>query len=235
MKKLLAGILAIAAVLSGSVGAITASAATTTKTVTKNFGEASYDVSANLPKVTLNLVMPSTIKAALNPYGVGIKIDDAESWVSNAMGIVSLAYPIVNKSKDYGVYFDAEAYTSTSGEWDVTKTAVEDGTKAANMSLTAANTAEEIADEDNYSNTASAASGTSQGNLPLDSTATDGRTSQEKFAYVPAAVSGQQKIYIGFTGKLADSSDSTPVKWTENDSINVNVILRVFPAPKTLA
>lgn len=233
MKKLLAGILAIAAVLSGSVGA---SAAAATKNVTKNYGEISYDVSANLPKVTLNLVMPSTIKAALNPYGVGIKIEDAESWVTNTMGIVSLAYPIVNKSTDYGVYFDAVAYTSTSGEWQVTKTAVQNGIKGANMSLTAANTAEDLADEDNYSNTASAASGSAQGNLPLDSTAANGRTSQEKFAYIPAATADtpQQKIFIGFTGKLADDSAATPVKWTENDSINVNVILRVFPAPKKL-
>ena len=231
MKRKIAGLLAALSVLSVSAPAFAAD-----KKITKNFGEASYDVSAKMPKVTLNLVMPSTIKAALNPYGVGVQFD-TESWMESTMGIVSLSYPIVNKSLDYGVYFDAVAYTSTSGDWEVTKTAVQNGTKAANMSLTAANTAEDLADEDNYSNTASAASGSAQGNLPLDSTAADGRTSQEKFAYIPAATADtpQQKIFIGFTGKLADSSDSTPVKWTENDSINVNVILRVFPAPKTLA
>lgn len=228
MKKLIAGILAIAAILSVPVTA----SATTTKTVSKSNAELSYDVAATMPKVTVNLVMPSTIKAALNPYGVGVKFD-TDSWMESTMGIVSVSYPIVNKSKDYGVYFDAVAYTTTSGDWSVTKTPVTNGTKSANMSLTAGNTAEEVVE--NYSATASAASASDQGNLPLDSTVTDGRTSQQKFAYIPAAVSGSQKIYIGFTGKLADDSDSTPVEWTDKDSINVSVILKVFPGPKTLA
>lgn len=238
MKKFLAGLLAAVSALSLSAPAYAASS----KSVTKQ-GELTYDVSATMPDIVLNVMLPSKIKAALNPYGTEFIIDELNS-IRTANGIVSVAYPIHNLDKDYGVFIDATAITTTSGRmWSVSTTPVTDGVKGANMCLRASDTEEGIAAD--YSATKKAAtSATNQGNLPLDSTvpadSTKGRlkgqTSQTKLAYVPASADGTTAsiIYIGFAGKLAGDSATTPVNWTENDTINVNLILRITPGPKTL-
>lgn len=237
MKRIIAGVLAALAVLSVSAPAYAAAV----KSVKKQ-GEITYEVVAQRPKIVLNVVLPSQIKAAMNPYGNDFQIDDLNT-IHTKNGIVSVAYPVHNLDKDYGVFIDAIAVTSTSGRgWSVTTQALTPGVKGANMSLTASATEAGIAAA--YSNVKKAAtSATDQGNLPLDSTVIYdgsvtmvGRTSQQKFAYVPASADGvtPSKIYIGFSGALAEDSADTPVNWTESDYINVNLVLKLVPAPKTL-
>lgn len=237
MKKLIAGILAIASVLSVSVSAQAAAV----KTVTKP-GELQFEVSVTNPKIVLNLVMPAQMKAALNPYGSEFQINDLNT-IHTTNGIVSVAYPVYNLDTDYGVFFDATAVTTTaSDKWSVTTTALTPGVKGANMAVTASATEGGITQ---YSNVAKAAtSATDQGNLPLDSTIpadkakgiAKGQTSQHKLAYVPASADGTtpSKVFIGFAGKLADDSADTVINWTESDSINVQLILKLTPGPKTL-
>lgn len=238
MKKIIAGVLAAAAVLSVSVSA----QAATEKKMTKP-GEITYDVVATNKKIVLNVVLPSQMKAALNPYGNDFQINDLNT-IHTQNGIVSVAYPVHNYDTDFGVYIDVSAVTTTSSnKWSVTKNTLTAGVKGANMSVTASNTEDGIAAA--YSNVQKAATSvSSQGNLPLDSTvAADrtkgtvkGQTSQNKLAYVPASADGEtpSKIYIGFTGKLADDSATTVINWTEEDIINVNLVLKLTPAPKTL-
>lgn len=237
MKKLIAGFLAVASVLSVSVSAQAAAV----KTV-KRPGEVEYDVSVTNPKIVLNVVMPSQMKAAINPYGNDFQIDDLNT-IHTKNGIVSVAYPVYNLDKDYGIFIDASAVTTTSStKWSVTKNAVTPGVKGANMAVTASDTAEGIPQ---YSNVAKeATSATDQGNMPLDSTVpadkakgiVKGQTSQQKLAYVPASNDGTtpQKIFIGFTGKLAKNSADKIVNWTDSDQINVNLVLKLTPAPKTI-
>lgn len=236
MKKLMAGILAIASVLSASVSA----QASAVKSMTKP-GELQYEVSVTNPKIVLNIVLPSQMKAAINPYGNEFQINDLNT-IHTTNGIVSVAYPVHNLDTDYGVFFDAIAVTTTSGDWSVTTSSLTPGVKGANMAVTASASEEGITQ---YSNVKKAAtSATAQGNLPLDSTVPadtakgiqKGQTSQQKLAYVPASVDGTtpSKIYIGFAGKLADDSADTVINWTENDNINVNLVLKITPAPKTL-
>lgn len=237
MKKLMAGLLAIVSVLSVSVSAQAAAA----KNVKKP-GEVEYEVAVTNPKIVLNIVLPSQMKAAINPYGNEFQIDELNT-IHTQNGIVSVAYPVHNLDTDYGVFFDAIAITTTSSnKWSVTTSTLTPGVKGANMAVTASNSESGIAQ---YSNVKKAAtSATDQGNLPLDSTvAADkakgiqkGQTSQQKLAYVPASADGitPSKIYIGFAGKLADDSADKVVNWTENDIINVNLVLKITPAPKTL-
>ena len=238
MKKILASLLAALSVLSVSVPAF----ASVEKTV-KRPGEITYEVVAQRPNIVLNVVLPAQIKAAMNPYGNEFFIDDL-STIHTQNGIVSVAYPIHNLDKNYGVFIDAVAITDTSGKgWDVTTKTLTAGKKEANMSLTASDTEEGIAAA--YSNVKKqATSATDQGNLPLDSTvvydnggkAMIGRTSQQKFAYVPASADGTTPsiIYIGFSGELSEDSADTPVNWTDTDFINVNLVLKLTPGPKTL-
>lgn len=235
MKKLIASVLAIASVLSVSVAAQAAE-----KKVSKP-GELQFDVAVTNPKVVLNMVMPSKMKAALNPYGAEMQVDDLDN-VHSTNGIVSVAYPIENLDTNYGIFIDAIAVTTTAGSWDVTTSALTPGVKGANMAVTASNTENGITQ---YSNVAKAAtSATNQGNMPLDSTIPadkangieKGQTSQQKLAYVPASADGEtsSEVFIGFTGKLADDSADTIVNWTDSDTINVQLILKITPGPKTL-
>lgn len=240
MKKFLAGVLATLSAL--SVLSISAPAyAAATKTMIKP-GEITYEVVAKNPKITLNVVLPSQMKAALNPYGSDFRVDDLNT-IHTQNGIVSVAYPVHNIDTDYGVFIDAVAITSTSGRgWSVTTDTLTPGVKGANMAVTASNSEAGIAQ---YSNVKKAATSvTSQGNLPLDSTVpadktkgiSKGETSQSKLAYVPASADGETAsiIYIGFAGKLAEDSADTVINWTDNDYINVNLVLKLTPAPKTL-
>lgn len=237
MKKLMAGLLAIASVLSVSVSAQAAAGKNMVKP-----GELEYEVPVTNPKIVLNIVMPSQMKAAINPYGSEFQIDELNT-IHTTNGIVSVAYPVHNLDTDYGIFIDASAVTTTSStKWSVTTNALTPGVKGANMAVTASDTEEGIPQ---YSNVKKAAtSATSQGNMPLDSTVpadkakgiAKGQTSQQKLAYVPASADGKtpSKIFIGFTGKLADDANDKIVNWTDSDQINVNLVLKLTPAPKTL-
>lgn len=238
MKKFLAGALAAALVLSVPATATAAD----TKTVTAHGTAVEYDVTATNPKVVLNIIMPGTLKVGMNPYNKDFALTESQMIRTNN-GIVSVAYLVQNLDTTYGVYMDATAVTTTSSsKWSVTTKPVKAGVKGANMSFTASDTAEGIA---NYSNVKKAAvSETEQGNLPLDSTVAanrtkgtvKGQTSQKKVVYVPASKDGKtpSKIYIGFTGMLADDSATTDVDWTSDDSINVSLVLKLIPGPTTL-
>ena len=235
MKKLMAGILAIAAVLS-----VTAPAQAE-KTIKKP-AEVEYDVSAELPDIVLKIALPSQMKAAINPYGNSFTLDELHT-IQTQNGIVSVAYPVQNYDTEYGVFFDATAYTTTSSpKWNVTRDTLTAGVKGANMAVTAASTEAGIAE---YSSEyKQATSATEQGNLPLDSTVTydrktgkvKGQTSQKKFAYIPASADGTtpSEIFIGFAGKLAPDTSDVVINWTDSDYINVNLVLKVTPAAKTL-
>lgn len=232
MKKIIAGVLAAASVLSVSATAF----AVDDKTVTKT-GEVTYDVSATAPKVVLNLVMPAKMTAALNPYGADIKLDAETTPTTTTGSIASLAYEVINKSEDYGVFIDATAITTItttdpkkedkSNAWDVVPDfiAKDTGVKNANMMLVGSDTAANLktiadngAEDSAFSATslksAAATNATTQGALVLDSTVkadktagvVAGQTSQSKVLYVPASASGTDgKAVMGFVGKLAET------------------------------
>lgn len=251
MKKIIAGVLAAASMLSVSA---TAFASSNDKAVTKA-GEVTYDVAVTAPKVVLNLVMPAKMTAALNPYGADIALDK-DNTTKNT--IASAAYKVTNKSIDYGVYIDAKAITTItttdkkkddgSTAWAVVKTAIPstaDGVKNANLALmgfaavSAMKTATPAAAN-------AKATGSAQGALVLDSTVeadkengiVAGQTEQKQFMYIKAATDATTpaEAYMGFVGKLGESkADGTAdVVWNEDDAINVNLVLKVTAGPKTL-
>lgn len=246
MKKILAGVLAAASMLSVSA---TAFATTTDKTVTKT-GELTYDVAVTAPKIVLNLVMPAKMAASLNPYGAEIKMKTDGSVVSKN-GIASVSYSITNKSQDYGVYIDATAITtvttSDKTKWPVKKTgAATDGTKGADLALIVSSTesAAKLAPTTQPSADA-AMTASADGVLMMDSTAVAdktkgtvaGQTSLKKWAYIKAATGDTDAdagvAYMAFCGQLAKSSTTSEVVWNEDDAINVNLVLKVTAGPKT--
>lgn len=247
MKKILAGVLAAASLM-----AMTVTASATTKDVTKA-GDISYTVTAKAPAVVLKLKMPAKFEAALNPFGADIKLDKLEEPTTTNAGIASVAYDVTNKSADYGVYLSATAITTVTRSdkdetWTVNKTAVKtDGKlKAANMALVACKDAAALKALGEAATPAASAAWDDtdkQGVLVLDSSvaATDtvkaGETSQSKLAYVPA-IAGEveeEKIVMGFIGKLASGQDGTnpEITWYDDDAINVSLVIKVTAGPKT--
>lgn len=245
MKKILAGILASASLLAMTVSA----SATSNKTVTAA-GELEYDVSVTAPKVVLNLIMPAKMSAALNPYGADIKMVeevkadadagiDAVAEVTTTAGIASPAYAITNMSTDYGIVIDATATTTVTaakGDTWVVKTATPTaGTKSAQMALITADTAEDLRDLAEVAKLEDETSGV----LLLDSTKT---VKAKKFMSLGGATKDETdpedvKItgvtsYLGFAGKLAESTETKDVEWTEDDAINVALVLKVVAGPK---
>lgn len=238
MKKFLAGALAAALVLSNSVPVF----ADLENFTVKEQGEVEYNMTAGKPELTMNVILPGDMNIAMNPYGLRFYIlKESEAYTEN--GIVSVAYPIQNFETDYGIYLDAKAVTVNSGtKWVVSTEPVEPGVKGANMSFTASASPEGITQ---YSNEFRAAtSAEKQGNLPLDSTVPynkktgnpSGYTAQRKLAYIPASVDGVEPgiTYVGFTGILAGDSEEKRVKWKDDDSIIVRLVLKITPAPKNL-
>ena len=228
-KKILAGVLAAASALSMSVSAF---AADDTQSVTGN-GELEYDVEVTAPTVVLNLVMPAKLEAALNPYGADIVIlkgetDDANVTSSN--GIVSTAYKITNKSKDYGVYIDATAVTKPSKGITVTGATL-GTTEGKDACMALAGLSKAPTKTAGFTVAAStAATQSAQGTLLLDSTADGGKTEQKKFMYLAAAGDDSDtEAYMGFVGTLESGDD---IEWTEDDNINVNLVLKISAGPK---
>lgn len=243
MKKILAGILAAVSMLS-----VSATAFATDKTVTKP-GEVEYDVPVTAPTVVLDLVMPAKMSAALNPYGADIKLDADGTNTSN-LGIVSVAYDVVNNSKEYGVYIDATAITTIETadktKWTVASDAADtNGTKGAALALVGAADVSAFKALSVPTDNAGATKAKPYGALLMDSTVTAdkatgvvaGQTSQKKLFYIAAATgdAAPGKMVMGFVGKLAASDTDKEVEWTEDDAINVNLVLKVTAGPKTLA
>lgn len=253
MKKILAGVLAAASML-----AVSATAFATDKNVTAP-GEVEYDVTAAAPKVTLNLVMPAKMAAALNPYGADIKLEDVkETSNTTKLGIASVAYKVSNKSTEYGVFIDAKAITTISTPdkpvdgkpaWSVVATALPetaDGVKNANMALMGFKSISEMKSATAPAAANAKATSSAQGALVLNSTVeanketgvVAGQTEQKQFMYLKAATDATTPTdaYMGFLGKLAESKadGSKDVVWNEDDAINVALVLKVTAGPKTL-
>lgn len=248
MKKILAGVLAAATMLTMSLSA----SAATTKAVTKP-GEVTYDVAVTAPKIVLNVVMPAKLAASLNPYGAEIKLDAETTPTTSTNKIASTAYEVQNLTKDYGVYLDATAITTITTtdatKWTVSAAKLTDGVKGAQMALIVDKDKATIkADIDGSAALTSKAFDDTDGKLVMDSTvAADktkgvvaGQTNQKKVAYIPASADGTtaQKIYMGFAGCLSKTkgegtTSEQAVEWKEDDAINVNLVLKVVAGPKT--
>lgn len=240
MKKILAGVLAGASLLT-----MTTSAFASEKKVAAA-GDVEYDVAATTPKVVLNLIMPAKMSAALNPYGADIKLQakveadadagiEAQNEVATTVGIASAAYKITNMSTDYGVIINASATTTVTaakGEtWAVKTTAPADGVKGAQMALITA------ADAEALKTVAEADLADGEGVMLLDSAKTVSKKEFVKLGGASVDETGDEPVVtgtsavIGFAGRLAKSG-AKDVEWTEEDAINVALVLKVVAGPK---
>lgn len=239
MKKILAGVLSAATVLSLSATAFAAPAAPdTTKAVTKP-GETEYEAGVGMMGAELDVELPSAMKAFINPYGAVVAVEDGASAATSGEGIVSWAYEVVNNTTDFGIMVDVKTAKATVGT-GLTLNApgsVSDGTSATDkqvaLVLQAGNTAAEATKYDNTKIASAAATVVDQGIFVFAADA----ASKSKVAYAPAK-SGQTagKVYLGITGEInkqySDGGNTEDLEWTEDDTITATYTLKINPSAK---
>lgn len=239
MKKILAGVLAAASMLTVSATAFAApEAPDKTKAVTKA-GETEYEAGISMMTAELDVELPAQMKAFINPYGAEVAIDAEATPTKSSDGIVSWAYEVVNNTTDFGIMIDVKKAKATpsTGVSLLTAAPGKTGAKKALVELKAGATAADV----KYAaadTTSAAATATAQGKVLLTATDQD----LARFAYAPAKddTNGAGKVFIGIVGSLekGDPTNATPVadpEWTEDDTITCAYTLKINPAKTTQA
>lgn len=254
MKKMLAGVLAAASVLSVSATAFALEGGDTAA-ITKPT-EKEYSVGTGVLNVELDLEIPAKFQAFLNPYGAQVEIKEkigTTDALKSGAGVVSYAYEFVNNTTDFGVSVDATAITTGSLKTSATAVNATAATaKEANMALVAADTAAKIAGYGAASSPTgipvanAKMTGSANGVLVLNSAATAGsaytgsvagETKQSAWGHIPAlTTSGSTKtpgkLYAGFVGALANST-TAPLEYTDDDAVEIALVLKFNPGATT--
>lgn len=249
MKKIMAGVLAVASVLSVSATAFAAPAAPdNTKEITAP-GSAEYEAGVGMMGAELSVELPAQMKAFLNPYGAEVAITDqavapATDPATSKEGIVSWAYEVVNNTEDFGIMIDVKAAKATvgTGITMVAPGSVTDGSSATDkqvaLVLQAGATAEDATTYDAAKTATTPANATDQGIFVFETT----EKSKSKIAYVPAKAKTDttgKKVYLGLTGEInkqyTSGADTEDLEWTEDDTITAAYTLKINPSAKTQA
>lgn len=112
-KKLTSAVLAGAMAL--SMTGISAFAADATQTVAAA-GETTFKATAAFAPVAIDVVLPTTITAAINPYKIDYQFAGTAAGTS---GVISPVYEIENKTTDYGVKVAAKVWATPAGDVSV--------------------------------------------------------------------------------------------------------------------
>ncbi len=233
MKKILAGVIASASVMAMSAPAFAVSAPTAPATKVTAPGETEYDAEVGMLTATLDVELPASMQAFLNPYGAEVAIDAETTPKKMKTGVVSWGYEIVNNTTDFGIYIDAKNVkgTASTGVKFVTA-APADGAKEVQMNLAFAKDHAAFAAFDGTKATAGTKQDLSGGFVQIGTTA----VSQTKFGYAPAKDANAGKGIVGFVGKISKegskSADGKTTEWTEDDTLTISYVLKISPAPK---
>lgn len=234
MKKILAGVLSAATVLSLSATAFAAPAAPdTTKAVTKP-GETEYEAGVGMMGAELDVELPSAMKAFINPYGAVVAVEEGASAATSNAGVVSWAYEVVNNTTDFGIMIDVKdgKVTPAATVAIAAPGAAEAATaKTAALVLQAGDTATAATTYDKTKTTTAKATDTAQGIFVFSTTA----DSKSKIAYAPAkTAAGAGKVYLGLTGAISKVDGAgEDIEWTEDDIITATYTLKINPSAKT--
>lgn len=228
IKKILAGVLAAASVLSVSVTASAVEAPDKTKAITKP-GDTEYEAGVSLLTAELDVELPAGMKAFINAYGAEVAVDEAETPTKISNGVLSWAYEVVNNTEDFGVMIDVKTgfkATPSTGVTVAAPAASMTAGKNVAVVLQSGSTVAMATTYDGTKTTSAPATATTAGYAVFASTAAS--TAVEKFAYAPAKTdAGAGKAYIAFTGAVGKA------EWTADDTVTCTYTLKLNPAKKT--
>lgn len=231
MKKIMAGVLAVASVLSVSATAFAApEAPAQTKEITKP-AETEYEAGVGMMGAELSVELPASMTAFLNPYSAEVDVDAETTPTKSKEGIVSWAYEVVNNTADFGIMIDvkhAKATPAATVAIDAPGTAEAANVKTAALVLQAGDTAADATTYDKTITATAQATATKQGTFVFGTT----EASRSKIAY--AAPKG--KVYLGLTGAISKvNATGEDLEWTDEDTIAAAYTLKINPSAKTQA
>lgn len=212
-KKILSAVLASATILSTlSVSAFAADPTQVPGAAVSTAGATTYKVEAGFQAPSINVLVPSTYNAVINPYGVPVEID---TTVYGAGGIASPSYEFENKSSDVGikVNVNASATTKTLTIVDSASAVKENADKFAYITLNADN-----ADGQATGYTAVAAETAVIGEEEWAASKTMLKLSK--------AGDATPKGYLWFAGSVPEEPAEA---WTTTDKVNINMVLDIKP------
>lgn len=237
MKKIVAGVLAAASVLSVSASAFALEGGDT-KAITKPT-TVDYEVTPGLLSVELDLEVPAKLQAFLNPYGAELEIKEkigTTEAVKSTNKVISYAYEFVNNTKDFGVSIDVTQKTTENGAAKCATAGKAGTAKNIQMALCCAKTVADAAPTTTPTSNAKMA-GSSAGVITMATTA----STQKSWGHVGAYDETNKapgKTYAAFVGALetdTDANGNAPLDWTDDDNLTVALTFKFNPAAKTLS
>lgn len=242
MKKILAGVLAAATMLSISATAFALEAPDKTKPITKP-GEAEYEAGIGLMTAELDVELPGSMKAFLNPYGAEVAVTDVIETsktepAKNADGVLSWAYEVVNNTTDFGIAIDVKkgaVATPSTGVTVAAPSTTAPTAKSVMLQLMAA-TAPSGVKFDGSKGTSTACTSSAQGVYVFSSTASTDSFANVAYAPAKTDAAGAGKVYLGLVGNLGKKdASSKAIEWTEDDLVTATFTLKINPTAKTQA
>lgn len=233
MKKIVAGVLAAASVLSVSASAFALEGGDTKAIAKPTTME--YEVTPGLLSVELDLEVPAKLQAFLNPYGATVEVKEkigTTAAITSSNTLVSYAYEFVNNTKDFGVSIDVTQKTTENGAAKCATAGTTGSVKNIQMALQCANTvalAEAVPSSPANAKMTSSAAG-------CIVMATGDATTQSGWGHVDSyneTTKTPGKSYAAFVGKL-ETKNTDVLDWTEDDNLTVALTFKFNPGAKNL-
>ena len=228
ISAVMAGAMAVSAL--GVVASADITPATQENAEMEKAGSKSYAISAQMQAVALNVTLPSSVRAVINPYGVTVTIEDVGK--TSTAGVTSPVYTIANNTEDMAVIVKATASAEIPKGSTAKIAANKTNPSAATSAVTLANETNHYVYAEVFASTA----------LTTDPAALDtpvvflekDAAPQELLKLTKAAsATAPEKGYFQISGDLA-GKPATPFSTT--DKVNYTLVLDIEPAnPTTVA
>lgn len=212
-KKILSAVLASATILSTlSVSAFAEDPTKVTGSAVSAAGATTYKVEAGFQAPTIDVKVPSTYNAVINPYGVPVMIG---TTVYGAGGIASPSYEIENLSADVGikVNVNASATTRTLTIVDAASKVEENKDKFAFITI-------------NADNDDGQATGYTAVDAKTETIGEEEWATSKTMLKLSKKDDATPKGYLWFAGSVPEEPEEA---WTTTDKVNINLVLDIKP------
>lgn len=218
-KKITASVLAGAMAI--SMTSISAFAADATQTV-KASGEQTFSIDAGFTAPAIDVTLPTSILAAINPYHLELDIDTANSLKTGTDGISSPEYEIKNNDAALGIKVAAKI--SAKGAAGVSIAAVDRTTKAAPTFKNDGTEEKQVFAYLNTTKTAGTYAATEYD--PADATQLVFTEDVPDKATQLLALDASESGFFQIQGKVVEEPET---KWATGDKVTLNVVFDINP------
>lgn len=218
-KKITASVLAGAMAI--SMTSISAFAADATQTV-KASGEQTFSIDAGFTAPAIDVILPTSILAAINPYHLELEVDATNNLTTGTDGISSPEYEIKNNDAALGIKVAAKI--SAKGAAGVSIAAVDRTTKAAPTFKNDGTEEKQVFAYLNTTKTAGTYAATEYD--PADATQLVFTEDVPDKATQLLALDASESGFFQIQGKVVEEPET---KWATGDKVTLNVVFDINP------